>query len=46
MSDPSTAEAPRLLHPKWMLASGNFFFHVRNGLFPVIFLGLATIFLR
>ncbi len=46
MSDPSTAiDTPRLLHPKWMLASGNFFFHVRNGLFPVIFLGLA-IFVR
>ncbi len=42
---PSEAKQVRLLHPKWMLASGNFLFHVRNGLFPVIFLTLA-IFVR
>lgn len=42
---PAHVEAPRQLHPKWMLASGNFLFHVRNGLFPVIFLTVA-IFVR
>ena len=36
-------EAPRPLHSEWMLASGNFLFHVRNGLFPVIFLVLAIL---
>ena len=38
---PPAAEPARLLHPRWMLASGNFLFHIRNGLFPVIFLTLA-----
>lgn len=34
----ATAAAPQLLHPRWMLASGNFLFHFRNGLFPIVFL--------
>jgi protein-S-isoprenylcysteine O-methyltransferase Ste14 len=42
-SQSATIETPRLLHSKWMLACGNFFFHVRNGLFPVIFLTLVVL---
>lgn len=42
----STGTPPvRLLHPRWMLASGNFLFHLRNGLFPIIFL-LILVLLR
>ena len=40
-SSSGSGEPARLLHPRWMLASGNFLFHIRNGLFPVIFLTLA-----
>lgn len=43
MKNKTSGEVPRQLHPKWMLASGNFLFHVRNGLFPVIFLTLAIL---
>lgn len=36
---------PAALHPRWMLVCGNFFFRVRNGLFPVLFV-LILVFLR
>lgn len=43
-ADPLASGPAQLRHSKWMLASGNFLFHVRNGLFPVLFLLLILIF--
>jgi protein-S-isoprenylcysteine O-methyltransferase Ste14 len=48
-SEPPTAEVPasevpHLLHSKWLLACGNVLFHLRNGLFPVIFVLLLLVF--
>lgn len=31
------------LHPRWIVAAGNFFFHLRNGLFPGVFLLIALL---
>jgi protein-S-isoprenylcysteine O-methyltransferase Ste14 len=38
-----SADAPLLLQSQWMVACGNFLFHVRNALFPAIFLVLAIL---
>ena len=37
------APPARQLHSRWMLASGNFFFRVRNALFPVVFMILMLV---
>jgi protein-S-isoprenylcysteine O-methyltransferase Ste14 len=46
MTDPNEAPAPAApLHPRWLVASGNFFFRIRNALFPVVF-GVVLLVLR
>jgi len=39
----SSGGEPRRIHSKWMLASGNCFFRIRNGLFPLVFAVLLLV---
>lgn len=40
---PPPVATPPNLPPKWLVRMGNFFFHLRNGLFPGVFLLIALL---
>lgn len=39
----TTSAIQKASHPNWLVAAGNFFFHLRNGLFPAVFLLIALV---
>lgn len=43
-TSPTPFLSPRPIHPRWMIASGHLLFHIRNGLFPILFLLILVVF--